>query len=203
MPFVLDIETVGRESCKALVKPAKNLKDPAKIAADLEERWQKMALNPNFADIVCLGILDLGDVDRPHLMIGATDDERVWMLDRLWDFCAADHVMLTFNGLRYDLPVCIRQSQLLGIDYPKLDLSPYRAEGIDLYQYLTHNGTIDGLGLQAFCRLFGREAETGEDGTGSQVAEWYAARDWQAIKAHCEEDLRRTAWLARRLKLVR
>lgn len=204
--LVTDVETVGRESCKALVKPARNLRDPAKIAADLEEKWGKLALNPNFADIINLGILRMGDDPAKDIIVNtpcATDEDRADALRYFWDLWPLYQIedTITFNGLWYDFPVIIRQSQLLGVRHPNINLSPYHSGHIDLYQRLTWNRQVDGLSLQSYCRLFGRPEETGEDGTGAEVAAWAAAGEWDKVTAHCTEDLRRTAWLARRISV--
>lgn len=195
-----DCETVGRASCRALLKPDKRLKDAAKIAADLEEKAGRMALNPNFADLACLGYA-IND-DPPILWACADDDDRREGLELFWRLWAIGAVRVGFNSLRYDLPVLIRQSQLLGVAFPKdISLNKYRADSLDLMHMLTFEGTIEPLSLVNYCLLFGRE-ETVEDGTGGDVAAWVAAGDWDAVRQHCAEDVERTRWLAKRLGVV-
>ena len=190
------------------MKPNKNLKDPVKIAENLVEKWGALALNPNYADLLRLGILRMDERDPAKDIIiitpCATDEDRKDALRYFWDLWSLYRIeeTISFNGLRYDLPVLIRQSQLLGVPHPTLNLSPYHSGHIDLYQRLTWNGQVDGLSLQSYCRLFGRPEETGEDGTGAEVAAWAAAGEWDKVTAHCTEDLRRTAWLARRISAV-
>jgi len=132
-----------------------------------------------------------------------TNDDRRIALATFWDEWMRHPVRIGFNSLHYDGPVVVRQSQLLGIDWPRdISFNRYRADSIDLMQFLSFQGEIDPLSLTAYCRLFGRPGESDDDGAGSQVAEWFAQADYERIKQHNAEDIRRTAWLAKRLGVV-
>lgn len=200
-PFAFDVEATGRPSCADLVKAARNLTDPVKIAADLKARIDKMGLRPDFADLACVGIQFQGS--EPLAGICRDDDDRRARLEWFWDCWRTHPVRIGFNSLHYDLPVLIRQSQLLSVDYPRdIEIGRYRADSIDLMQHLTFRGEIDPLGLVAYCRLFGRPNETSDDGDGSMVAAWVAAGEYDKVSAHCAEDLARTLWLAERIGVV-
>lgn len=195
-----DIETVARPGTEAFLKPARNLKDPVKIAADLEEKRQKLALNINFADIVALGVAE----DDKDIVVWQcrADVNRRWALTQFWDLWCKHATRVGFNSLKYDIPILIRQSQLLNVPFPQdISVNRYRADSLDLMNVLTFQGEIDALSLVNYCKLFGRE-ETAEDGTGAEVAQWVAANEWAKVVAHCTEDVERTRWLARRLGLV-
>lgn len=195
-----DTETVGRAACRALLKPDRRLKDTQKIIADLEEKALRMALNPNFADLVALGF---AEDDQPPVVWECREDvNRRWALVQFWDLWCKHATRCGFNSLHYDIPVLIRQSQLLGVPFPQdISVNRYRADSLDLMNVLTFQGEIDALSLVNYCTLFGRE-ETAEDGTGSEVAQWVAAGQWHKVVSHCTEDVERTRWLARRLGLV-
>ena len=71
MSFAIDIETIPDVSMVDLlpeVVPSKALKDPAKIAADIEEKKRKqidgMSLDPVFAKVICIGIYKPNDDSR-------------------------------------------------------------------------------------------------------------------------------------------
>lgn len=197
-PFFFDVEAKGRPAAKALLKPARNLVDPVKIQRDLDEKAERMALNPNFADIIAIGWFTPEQRMEPLVFTCDSPSERRDALTLFWEMWTSHPVRVGFNCLKYDLPVLIRQSQLLRVRYPEVSLNRYRADSIDLMNYLTFQGEIDALSLTSYCALFGYDG-TDDDHKGNEIAALYAAGDWTAIRTHCSEDLRRTYWLAARV----
>src|SRR3990167_3602729 len=120
--IILDIETVPHPDAHQWAEPVKaagNLKDPEKIAADLEAKRQKQAdefgLDPDCNRIVALGFHVVGGAD-PEVYLMRDEFEEREHLKAFWlQFTAVtDTRLVTFNGLRFDLPVLMRRSMYLG-----------------------------------------------------------------------------------------
>lgn len=205
----IDIETIGNPEAVALlgpVKPAGNLKDPAKIAASIAEkeaaRVERAALDCDTLKVVCAGIVWAGE-DEPIVFHG---DERELLTD-LWesiDFHAGEYggvTLVGFNCLGFDFPALVRRSQVLGVRVPGcFTLAKYRAQNIiDLMDALTWGGLVDAKGLSTYCRLFGVTAGAEDDTSGADIARLYAEGRMWAIDAHCRADVLKTRALDERV----
>ncbi|MCM1497242.1 MAG: ribonuclease H-like domain-containing protein [Clostridium sp.] len=109
--LAIDIETIPDLSMVDLlpdVKADSRLKDPEKVAKDLEEKKAKqidsMALNPMFAKIVCIGIY--GDEYKYCL---AGDEKSI-----IEDFIKITNKksIVTWNGKGYDYDVILKRGLL-------------------------------------------------------------------------------------------
>lgn len=202
-----DIETRANPDAVALlgpVKPAGNLKDPAKIAADVldkeAKRAERAALDCDTLAVLCAGIVWTGE-ETPTVFSG---DERKLIAD-FWetvDYHANEFGAVTligFNCLSFDLPALVRRSQILGIRVPPLNLAKYRHDGIiDLMDALTWGGLVDAKSLATYCRLFGVNGIE-DDHNGSDVARLYAEGRMDEIVAHCAADVLKTRALDERV----
>lgn len=209
-PIVLDIETAGLPNAADFLDPvtaARNLKDPEKIKADIEQRTAerdgKLALDWNVGRIVALGWWSAQHGISTHVC-GNDDYERDALLS-FWSI-AKQRTIVGFNIKGFDLKFMIQRSRYLGVPYPDLDLGKYTRRGIvDLFSELTFNdGTYDQGAmrrtLQAFCRRFGIPVE--DQTTGKDIAALVAKNDWVGVTAHLRSDIILTVSLARRLGAI-
>ncbi len=112
--IAFDLETIADPAMMALlpeVKPAKNLKDPVKIEADLHSKKQaqisNMGLSPMLNMICSAGWADSDGKTGTFDLAEATAGAEKNLLIQMWDhFNHYDH-FVSFNGRGFDLP-CIR-----------------------------------------------------------------------------------------------
>ena len=200
---VIDIETVASPQVENLLDPVKapsNWKDVFKIQVyqqeKLAERIATASLEPDLCEIVALGFMR---GDERQITTRADADELI-LLDHFWER-VNECRLLGFNIFGFDLPVLIRRSQLLGLDYPNLNIDRYRTPHIDLAERLSFNGKLQYRSLNFYCRRFGIPND--DTTAGSDIAGLVAAGEWDVVKNHCESDIRKTALLAQRLGLLK
>jgi predicted PolB exonuclease-like 3'-5' exonuclease len=203
---VLDLETVAIDGAGDLCEPVSapaNYKDPAKIAAYIEEaqkaQAEKAALYPWTARIVALGLW--AEDDREPLVVRCeTEQAEAEALRMLWQRYRAA-AFVTFNGRTFDLPVLLARSALLGVPHPVLNLDRYRSPHVDLMETLTWRGAIPARSLKWFAKRFGLPVH--DDHGGADVARLVAEGQWQAVAEHCLSDVTLTRAVAERMGLVR
>lgn len=209
-PIVLDIETCGLPNAADFLDPvlqAKNLVDPAKIAADIEkrtaERNEKLALDWNVGRIAAIGLWT--EPDGVVAMTCLAEGDEANALTTFW-LAAKHRTIVGFNIKGFDLRFMVQRSRYLGISYPQLDFSKYSRKGItDLYLDLTFgDGTYDQGAmrrtLHAFCKRFGIPVH--DEISGKDVPALVAAGEWGKVAAHVTSDVELTLALARRLGVV-
>ena len=203
--IVFDLETVSLQDVANYLdapKPKGNLKDPVKIAADLEEKrieqLETASLDPDLCRIVALGWVEEG-FDEPVVCLARTAEEEAGMLHAFW-LSLDGRNTVGYNSLGFDLPILMRRSLYLGVPCPMLNLDKYRSPHVDLQQHLSHRGLLKYRSLSWYCRRFGLDVP--EDvTTGADIAALVAAGKWDAVKAHCQADVLKTRALAQRLGL--
>lgn len=108
----IDIETYENVDLIPLlpaVEPDSRLKDEAKIQADIEKKRQeqisKMALNPLWGKIACIGYYN------DDFQFCDIDDEKT-MLKHFFDYIRENpkRVLVTYNGLGFDLPFIAKRA---------------------------------------------------------------------------------------------
>jgi hypothetical protein len=206
MKIVVDIETVAIDDADQFLEPVDapaHYKDPEKIAAYVAEARTKArercALDPDLCRIVALGDSD----DRsgtPSVTLCRTAEEERDALQRFWRVVTINDTFVTFNGLRFDLPVLMRRSQYLRVAHPPLNLDKYRTPHLDLLDRLTFRGAIPGHSLKFYCARFGIALD--DTHTGKDIGALVAAGDWAAVAAHCRADVDGTRALAQRLGVL-
>lgn len=202
---VLDIETsaiADAEQYLEPVEPPANYKDPAKIAEYLAaaqaKALERCGLDPALCTVAALGWQMVGEPTPQVRVCQTTTDERD-TLEYFWRD-VGDAVLVTFNGLRFDLPVLMMRSMLLGVKYPALSLDKYRSPHIDLFNRLTFNGAISGHSLKFYLSRFGIPSD--DLVTGKDVPALIKAGQWDAVRAHCEADVIGTYKLAERIGAI-
>lgn len=207
----VDVETAGLPNAADFLEPvqaAKNLVDPAKIAADIEkrtaERDEKLALDWNVGRIVALGFWT--EQHGFDWWTAGSDMSEAEVLRLFW-LKSKGRTIIGFNIKGFDLRFLVQRSRYLGVPYPQLNFSKYDRKGIhDLYLDLTFNdGTYDQGAmrrtLKAFAKRFGLPVQ--DDINGADIPSLVAAGDWPAIEAHVRSDVELTVALARKLGVIR
>lgn len=147
----LDIETCPSPALIALylegIKPAGNLKDPEKIKEDLakktEEAKSKMCVDKDFSEIRMIGVRQDGEYKKMTLE----------------EFCeftktlTLEQTFVTFNGLKFDFPVIMRNIVRAGLDCNwlvlKIALNKRHSNHIDLMEFLCGYGEYRSLDMFA------------------------------------------------------
>jgi len=205
---ILDVETCPHPDAHQWVEPVapdSRLRDPEKIAASIAEktaeRDQRLGLDPDCNRIVALGYHYVGGPD-PVCDLARDEDEERQALIRFWQSGRASQLRyVTFNGLKFDLPVLMRRSMYLDVPAPTLYLDRYRTEHLDLWQKLSFNGTIPAHSLAFYAKRLGFTTLDKVD--GSQIAQLVAEGRWDEIRDHCLSDIGLTHALANRLGLLK
>lgn len=212
---VFDIETAGREGVDHLIPEPEapgNIKDPAKIAAAIEakreEQYNRLALDMNLNRIVALGIFQPG-YDEVQSFICRDEDEERMALSFLWNAFQPDlkrkSPLIGFCNKRFDVPVCLRRTQLLGMKIPVIDMGKYRnMDIIDLFDILTfdiyNESGVMKRRLKNFCTLFGIPEM--DDCDGANIGELVKAGQWGDVRKHVVADVERTRLLAERIGVI-
>lgn len=206
----LDIETRPNKKYEDLyeIEPNKLLKDPAKIAEDIEKKekgkQKLMACDPDFNEIVCIGLKPLGE--KPFTL--TLPEFAEWLPQKMtakvgtWDAPVATtnagRRFVTFNGKNFDFPTIIKAGIREGLDMPYnvflKACDKYRADNhIDLMEKLP---IVWGQAksLDKYMRIYlGIQKETLGD-------EFFRnATDKELIK-HCLQDLEYTEQLFNKFK---
>lgn len=209
-PIVVDIETAGLPNAAEFLEPvqaAKNLKDPEKIKADIEqrtaERNERLSLDYNVGRIVALAWWTAEN--GTFVRVCRDENDEADALCDFWDE-SRHRTLVGFNLKGFDLRFMVQRSRYLRVPHPILDFSKYSRRGVtDLFIDLTFgDGTYDQGAmkrtLKAFCRRFG--IPVNDSINGSEVPALVAAGKWDEVEAHARADVDLTVQLAHRLGVV-
>jgi predicted PolB exonuclease-like 3'-5' exonuclease len=200
---LFDVET-GPSSPEVLerVKPkfeaARNLKDPAKIAAavaEKEETWRDMAaLDATTGTVLCVGVASGSSV---RIIEGEERDLLrdfwQWLTERI----GAGEQVAGFNIYGFDLPMLIRRSWILGVSVPRsIRKGRYWHDNlIDVMDVWTCGNRDQRISLDNLSKALG----VGEkNGSGKDFAALWASDRIQAI-AYLKQDLSLTRKVAERV----
>lgn len=210
--LIFDIETIPQNEERLLAlapdfKAAVNLKDPAKIAASIEQKkadyLSDAALNWKTAEVVLIGV---GDDIEFNSMIG---DEK----DLLREFMALIHSALCdgckaggHNVKNFDLPMIVNRARVHGLNIPDGLIQfwkgrPQWSDNIfDTLEILSFGDRqkIEGCGVENVARAFGLPKKLGH---GSEFpALWKSSRE-QAL-AYNRRDVEIEIEIARMCGLI-
>lgn len=205
---LVDVETAPRSEMAEYVKPAGNLKDPAKVAESIANRTADLALDVNGARIACLGFWPTGATE-PTSMICRTEAEEALALAAFWQSwkrVGYDGKVIGFNARRFDMPMILRRSLLLNIAGARLSLKRYHAGDVfDLFEELTFFGepmtAVVPRTLEMFCALLKLDVPA-DAVNGEDIPALVAAGNYDAVRTHNLADLYRTRALAERLRVI-
>lgn len=201
---ILDIETRGDSRLAELylenIQAPKTYKDPDKIAEYIrnkqEEAFKGMAVDPDFCEIICIGIKEQG---QPGKLMSLQEFATWLTTEAEMEFGAKAQNMfkkiITFNGKQFDFPVIIRAAIKAGIAMPYQHLltmcDKYKAKNhIDLMQDLTV-GYGNYKSLDKYLQIYLGIAKTEID---------FETADDEEIRKHCLEDLENTEKLFQKFK---
>jgi DNA polymerase elongation subunit (family B) len=195
-----DIETQANLENLGLApepKPAVNLKDPEKIAADIAAKKQSLidmaALDPDYGKVLSIGYatsidgpitvrmngevyfadkyIDLND-PASGVQVEEYTYSEVDLLKDFWNvFTDCRGHCVGYNILGFDLPYLLRRSMALGVKVPFVpSLARYRTEPVtDLMAILYNWGADKYKGLKQVAKLYGIPNNC-PDMDGSQVS---------------------------------
>lgn len=207
---ILDLETAAHPDARQWVDPVKadsRLKDPAKIESDLKEKAEKQVdtfgLDPDCCRIVALGYYDVG-YGEPTVYLMRDEFEEREQLKQFWASYDKHYTkFVTFNGIRFDLPVLLMRSLYLAVDHPEVVIAPaWKTSHVDLWNRLSLDGARkDVHSLAFYARRFG--IGTLDKVHGSQIQQLVNEERWQEIHDHCLSDIGLTHALANRLGVLK
>jgi len=159
--LILDIATCpldGAADWLPAVRAARNLKDPAKIAADIAERTAAqqdgMGLDFDLCRISAIGMWEPDLEIGPSVVAALTEDEEYDILkDARKELKDAETI--TYNGLAFDLPLIERRLLYLGLEPLKWNLDRFRTPHIDLFQKLSGGDKTRYRSLEFYAKRLG------------------------------------------------
>ncbi len=208
--FILDLETAPIANAADYLEPVTapaNYSKPESIAKYIAEETPKQlakcSLKADLNQIIALGVQG---PDGNTMVYRGDQVSETEMLTWLWEQWHAEpwdeRQFVTFNGLKFDIPILLRRSLYLGVKAPIIKCDRFKhPQVVDLMTWLNMDGVLDTYGLQFYLQRF-NYPHGGPDVTGKDIGALYAAGDWAAIEQHCRMDVEATAWLAERIGAV-
>lgn len=205
--MVIDIETVGLSDEEV----------NQTILAYNQERWNKKpdvdvelekAISWTLGKIICISTGRVTDKLELNLRSFVGSDERTILSD-FWKYLGTSTTspwetqFIGFNSLSFDFPFIRGRSAILGVKPTlELPLRRYDAEHhYDVRMMLTNWGDR-GLGnLSYWGEAFGSRYDPAIC-SSDQVGEKFRQNDFEAIRRHCEEDVRITWELYKKLNFL-
>lgn len=202
---ILDCETAALpEDQLALVKPdfqpAKNLRDPEKIKADVAEKEQawrdRAALSPLTGQILAIGLMD--SIDGKQAILEGTE---LQTLPLFWWHWGKGGKFVGFNVREFDFRFAVTRSRLLDIPVPPdlFDGRYWSKSIVDLMDvFCCYSRDTAGYSLNAICKAMGLGEK---NGSGKDFARLYSEDREKALE-YLKMDLLLTAKLAARLGIT-
>jgi predicted PolB exonuclease-like 3'-5' exonuclease len=147
------------------------------------------ALDAMSGRVVCMGLLVDDGLRLQEIAIAAEDE--IQILKEFWNTIRPSDLMVGHNVIDFDLNFIRQRSWILNVRPTRsFDMRRYYTTEVkDTLQMWTNWGfkkgvTLDALGTALNCG--------GKTGHGADVAELWAERDLESIKAYCMNDVRVT-----------
>lgn len=199
---ILDIETVAADEKRLLAlapnfEAPGNIKDPIKIAANIEEQKRKFieraALSWRTCEIVLIGLID----DGVYVPIYTSEPNEKWIIENFFkgvsQWIKEGRKFGGHNVKGFDLPLIVNRARVLGIPLPDGLLSYYNGRPswselvYDTMEELSFGPyNMDGNGVDDVAKAFGLPTKSG---TGAQFPSlWKSDREAaiQYNKTDCE-----------------
>ena len=166
---------------------AKKAKQDSLSAAN--ERIKLLSVTPEYCRI-CAIAWAIGQ-DAPVSRIAVDDGQELEALAEFWRLLSSMSApIVTFNGLRFDIPVIFVRSALHGLSPTrKLSLKPWDNDVVDIYVRRFPPGSSGQMGQKALTRAYCLEDSSTQEDDGSQVYDQFQRQDYAAIKHHVESDI--------------
>lgn len=212
--IAIDIETCPRADAERWLGPVTadgRLKDEIKIAADIAAKElaqrEKLALDWNCSRIAVIGY-QAESMDEPDVYDALNAVDEANSLTEVWQRvrgASVTRTILSFNGIRFDVPTMVQRSRYLHVPVPHLSFRKWDNPHIrDLFMELTFDdapGTrIMERSLDNFCAQFGIDIK--DDVKGEDVPKLIAAGEIERVMEHCRKDVMKTVALARAIGAI-
>ena len=204
---VMDLETIPNPAMIPLLPEPEakaNLKDPEKIAADIEEKRLKqieeMALNAHTNLICCISFMDINTEVISSMLIDPNTLDEKPLLENIWEYLHQFEKFITFNGNAFDVPV-LRFHSMVHRVQPSVNISTakYRIDNhVDVRAVLGGYDTFAKGSLDWYCRIILGTGKT-EGCNGATVQHLFDCGCYQEIQEYCENDVRILAQLYERM----
>lgn len=172
-------------------RPPSNWKDPAKIAAFIEEkraeRLADAALDLDLCQITGVAWALNGDV-AAHVTHGTDDQERT-LIACIAQFVKDGHELVTFNGRSFDVPVLKRRAKYLGIWFPAISTDRFKSPVIDLLSTLSEHDPQRRRSLSFYCRRLGWTDLIDKPLDGREESQVLVSGDWEGLRASLRRDV--------------
>lgn len=205
----IDLETIADRAMLSIlpeVTPKGTLKDPAKIAADIEEKTIKqiadMGLSPSMNLICCAGWCDETGTGSFSITDGTHEAEKKLLTD-FWEILARYDHFVTFNGRAFDLRCLHLHGITHGIRPPvNIDKGRYnRGNHTDLRLILAGEDMFAKGKLDFFCKKYLGDQKT-EGIDGAQVQSFFDMGLHDDIADYCEKDCSLTYQLYKKVEIA-
>lgn len=176
-----------------------NYKDPAKIAAYVEEKrlelLEKAALDLDLACITGIGYQLPGEEVR--VLMAQTEKDEARIVREIGQLIDSGLNLVTFNGQRFDLPLLMRRAAYLGIwQFPIINLDRYRSPHSDLWQRLTLNGAVSAHALGFYVRRH-KWTDLVKPLSGADESRVHVTGQWAELEDSLRHDVTAVQRLAR------
>jgi predicted PolB exonuclease-like 3'-5' exonuclease len=212
MELAVDIETVPTRAALAKPydaetrQPPANYRDPHKIAqwrADDEMEWRasrikQYSLDPLQGRVVAIGYAK-EDVE-PWADLAYSENDEVHVLQSFWNRVNAASVIVTWNGLSFDIPYLIIRSAINGVTVPKHQLLRRydTRQHVDVKALVCQwdNYRMKQTTLDPWLAAFGIPVKSGH---GSQVWPMVMEGQWDELASYAANDAAATLALYQRV----
>lgn len=201
---IFDIETgpladAELEKLMPTFQASKTLKDPEKIAADIEAKKQEWkngaALNAATGQVWAIGVWS----EEENFRIFEGFEKEI--ISNFWDhFKRLGHFDWVGHCIKnFDFPFLVRRSWILGIKPPRIMKGRYYLDTIlDTMEAWSCGNYRDTISLDNLCKAFGLP---GKNGSGKDFAELYAKDPNKALQ-YLKDDLKITKDAAISMQLI-
>ena len=188
------------------IKPNGTLKDPVKVAADIETKSKKqiaeMGLSPAMNMICCAGWCDEDGPGSISIEVDTHEAEKILLIE-FWEILSGYDHFITFNGRNFDL----RCMHLHGITHGirpavNIDKGKYNnGNHTDLRLILAGTDTFAKGKLDFFCKKYLGDHKT-EGIDGAQVQSFFDMGLHDDIAEYCQKDAKLTYQLYQKVEIA-
>jgi len=199
---VLDVATAPIDGAagylEGTIKAPANYKDADKIAAYIADKEaDRLAMAAVDVDLARLTAIGICQDDVVAVYDAQTEAAERALLATVAE-AVAGQVIVTYGGLRFDLPLLMRRARYLGVAFPDLALDRYRSEHVDLCELLSDRDPQRRRSLGFYVKRLGW-TDLDKPLSGADEARVFETGQWDALAASVYHDVaaarRLAAWL--------
>jgi hypothetical protein len=207
--LVIDIATCALDGAAEWlpdVRAAKNLKDPAKIEADLAdkraEQQEKLGLDLDLCRISAIGWCDVTGWEPGEVQVALAETviSEANLLGNLHKMLKHSDT-ITFNGLSFDLPLIERRLLYCGLPPLGWNLDRYRSPHVDLLAKLSNHGQRPYRPLSFYIKRLGW-TDLSKPLSGADEALAPSRGQWVELEASVRHDVIATLRLAQWMRVI-